>query len=348
MEKSSRPTIVDVARLAGVSIKTVSRVINDEPHVRPETAEKVNVAIAALGFRRNDMAHNLRAGQTHATIGIVTEDLSNPFYSAVLRGAEEVASKRGAMIIAASSEEDPLREREIVTALLKRQIDGLLIVPAGDDHSYLESELATGLPIVFLDRPPNKIKADQVVLDNAGGAQEGVARILAEGHERIAVLGPSHRIATTRQRYQGFVAAMNHAGVAVDDDLVALNCRDPEGAARVAGEMMQRESPPTAFFTLDNRMTVGLLDAIWEMGTTSRIVAFDDFELAKLLPVPMTQITADVYDLGRKGAELLFRRLDGKGGRVAQRIVMPTTLVERGRHGATLHAPAKAAVTVGS
>src|SRR3954447_6597121 len=117
----------DVARLAGVSIKTVSRVVNDEPNVSPATMEKVLSAIESLSFRRNDLARNLRAGTTSATIGLIIEDLSNPFYASVARGVDEVARAHGAMVITASSEEDGDREKELVTALLQRRADGLLI-----------------------------------------------------------------------------------------------------------------------------------------------------------------------------------------------------------------------------
>ena len=146
----------DVAEVAGVSLKTVSRVINDEPGVAPATADRVvGGAIQELGFQRNDLARSLRQGVTSSTLGLVIEDVANPFYSAIAQAVESAARERGFMLITASCEEDPARERELVQALLRRRVDALLLVPASRDHAYLARETADGTPIVFLDRPPS-------------------------------------------------------------------------------------------------------------------------------------------------------------------------------------------------
>src|SRR5689334_25311560 len=164
-----------VAERAGVSLKTVSRVINEEASVTPQTAERVNAAIADLGFRRNDLARSLRQGSTSATLGLVIEDLANPFYSAVAQAVENVARPRGYMLITGSCEEDPERERELILALLRRRVDALLLVPAGTDQRWLEAELKPATPVAFPDRPPNGTAACTVLLDHASGARAAVA-----------------------------------------------------------------------------------------------------------------------------------------------------------------------------
>src|SRR5213592_4161922 len=183
-----RPTMSDVAAAAGVSLKTVSRVVNDEPGVRTETAAIVHDAIARLGFRRNDLARALRHGRRSGLFGLVIADVSNPFY-AIARGVEEVTRGRGMLAIAASSDDDGERERNLVRVFCERAVDGLLIVPAGDDHEYILPELRTGTRVVFIDRPPGNIDADVVLLDNVGGARSAVAHLLAHGHRRIAFVG---------------------------------------------------------------------------------------------------------------------------------------------------------------
>jgi LacI family transcriptional regulator len=318
----------DVARLAGVSIKTVSRVINDEPNVSAATTERVLKAVAELGFRRNDMARNLRAGLSSATIGLVIEDLGNPFYGAVAKGVEDVARSHGAMVIVVSSEEDGTREAELVMSLVQRRVDGLLVVPSSDDHRYLKPELDMGMPVVFLDRPPERVRVDQVLFDNVGGAERGVDHLLSRGHKRIGVIGPDASIFTVRERYEGFVAAVEAAGGRVDSRLVDLDCRDPEGAAQAATRMLALRRPPTAFFALNNRMTVGVMRAIWPDAATE-IVGFDDFELADMLPLPITIIASDGAEMGRRACALLFDRLHGPAGRRARQVVVPTTLVSR-------------------
>lgn len=330
MAGTRRATMPDVAKLAGVSIKTVSRVVNDEPNVSPATLERVLNAIETLSFRRNDLARNLRAGLSSATIGLVIEDLSNPFYGAVARAVEEVARGHGAMLMAASSEEDPAREKELVTALLQRRVDGLLIVPASDDHRYLQAELSMGTPIVFLDRPPARIKTDQVLFDNSGGARRAVDELAAAGHRRIGVIGPDASIYTIAQRLQGFREAMADAHLPVDEGLLALDAHDPEGATAAAERMLSMRRPPTAFFTLNNRMTVGAVRAVWHAGAKTAIVGFDDFELADVLPMPVTVVGGEAAEMGRKAAELLFDRLSGRSTSKPRRLLVPTTLVSRG------------------
>ena len=162
----------DVATEAGVSLKTVSRVVNGEPGVAPLTEQRVREAIETLGFRRNDSARLLRTGQA-ATVGLVMEDIGDPFYSALLRGVESVARARGSLVLSGSSEADAGTEHELALALCARRVDGLIMIPTSDDHSYLLSEMRAGVPVVFADRPPGRIAADTVLSDNVGGATEG-------------------------------------------------------------------------------------------------------------------------------------------------------------------------------
>src|SRR6266545_1894445 len=182
-----RPTMRDVAKAAAVSLKTVSRVVNDEGGVRPETAARVHEAIVTLGFRRNDMARVLRQGRSSGTLGLVIEDVANPFYSDITRAIKRVARSRGYLVIAGSSDEDPERERDLVRTLCERRVEGLLIVPAGDDHRFLLPDLHVGMAVVFMDRPPGGIQADTILIDNVDGARQATEHLLAHGHRRIGM-----------------------------------------------------------------------------------------------------------------------------------------------------------------
>src|SRR3954447_17864489 len=165
MRVTTRPTMRHVAERAGVSLKTVSRVINHEQAVSPATGERVRAAIGELGFRRNALASSLRRGSTSATLGLVIEDVANPFYSAVAQAVESAARERGFLLITGSCEEDPQRERELIQTLMGRRVDALLLVPAGRerDHQWIEREVLQTTPVVFLDRPPRGIEADTVL-----------------------------------------------------------------------------------------------------------------------------------------------------------------------------------------
>ncbi|WUJ27861.1 LacI family transcriptional regulator [Streptomyces sp. NBC_00388] len=322
----NRPTMKDVAARAGVGLKTVSRVVNGEAGVTPDTERRVQEAIEALGFRRNDSARVLRKGRT-ASIGLVLEDLADPFYGPLNRAVEEVARAHGALLINGSSAEDPEREQELVLALCARRVDGLIVIPAGDDHRYLEPEIAAGVATVFVDRPAGRIDADMVFSDNFGGARDGVAHLIAGGHRRIGFIGDQPRIHTATERLRGYHAAMTEGGLTVDEAWVSLGVTEA-GRVRAAVEtLLDGPSPVTAIFAGNNRVTVTAVRVLAERDQRVALVGFDDIELADLLGI--TVIAQDAAALGRTAAETLFRRLDGANDAPAQK-VLPTRLIARG------------------
>ena len=342
--RSVRPTMKDVAARAGVGLKTVSRVVNGEPGVLPSTAALVRRAIDELGFRRNDSARQLRTGRT-AGIGLVLEDVADPFYSLLNGAVEEVARAHGSMLFSASSEDDPRRESELALALCARRVDGLIMVPAAEDHSYLAPELAAGLAIVFADRPPRNLAADAVLVDNAAGARSGVAHLLAHGHRRIGYIGDSPRIYTSTERLSGYRAAMAEAGAPVDESWITVGTPDAARIRRVLDRLLdpRAERPITALFTGNNRLTVMVLRELAERdraraaaggggaGDASRLalVGFDDFELADLLNPAITVVAQDPAGLGRASAKMLFGRLAGDDA-PPRTVVLPTLLIPRG------------------
>jgi LacI family transcriptional regulator len=322
--------MADVAAFAGVSLKTVSRVVNAEPGVTPETAARVREAIGQLGFRPNDVARALRRGQRLRMLGLVIEDVANPFYSAIARGAEEVTRESGLLLITGSSDEDPARERELARLFCERRVDGLLIVPAGNDHRYLLPELQVGVPAVFIDRPPGHIEADAVLLDNVGGARAAAEYLLGRGHRRIAMVADDVGIVTQRDRWRGFRDALAAAGEPLDDTLVRFGVHDAATAERVAGELLSLASPPTAVFAANNRIAIGVLRVLAVRGADVAVVGFDDLELAELLAQPLTTVSYDPADLGRTAAKLLVLRLEGDD-RPPKLVILPTTLRVRDR-----------------
>src|SRR6267143_3521616 len=204
-----RPTMREVAALAKVSIKTVSRVVNGESGVSPRLARRVTAASQRLNYRHHMPASSLRRSDGRsATIGVVLEDVSNPFSSALHRSIEDIAVKRGVLVLAGSSDEDEDRERQLVSAFASRRVDGLIIQPSSHDHSYLLTERRAGTAIVFVDRAPSLLDADTVLTDNAAGVQRGVHHLIAQGHGRIGYLGDLHTIETAAERHRGYVAEL--------------------------------------------------------------------------------------------------------------------------------------------
>jgi LacI family transcriptional regulator len=327
-----RPTMNDVAALAGVSLKTVSRVVNGVASVDPALTTKVRAAAAKLGYRPNLTASNLRRSDRRtSTIGMLIEDAANPFSAALMRAVEDVAHRREVRVLFASLDEDPDRERDLARELIDRRVDGLVIVPAGHDHSYLSDERNAGTCLVFLDREPKLLNADAVVSENRLGSVNAVNHLLENGHRRIAFLGDRLTISTAAQRLDGYRHALEVAHVEVDERLVRSGLVSVEAAVAAAGELLALPDPPTAFFTSQNLATIGAARVLRTSGLQDLVamVGFDDFPLADLLRPGISVISQDGEAMGRLAAEILFQRLDGDES-PASTFTMPTELVVRG------------------
>ncbi|KQR19358.1 LacI family DNA-binding transcriptional regulator [Microbacterium sp. Leaf151] len=328
MRKTGRPTMVDVAADAGVSLKTVSRVINGEPHVDPGLAERVAAAVQRLGYHRNALAASLRSG-SRDTIGFIAADLSNTFYMAVAAAVSTIAARERMHLVMASSEEDADIERSLALDLCQRQVGGLIVVPTADDHAYLAREVELGTPVVFLDRPGSGIPADAILLDNRGGARAAVAEMLAAGHRRIAVLLDRRSIYTMSQRWAGVEEAFAAAGRTPDPALVIDGLHTPVMARDAMQRLLDGDGAPTAVFCANNRVTIGALEAILPRGADVAVAGFDDFELSRLLPRRIRIVDYDVADLGARAAETLLARAATPATGSHTHLV-PTRLVYRG------------------
>lgn len=322
------PTIKDVAERAGVGFKTVSRVLNDEPNVRPQTRDRVLAAVAELGYRRNSIASSIRrADQRTSSIGLIVDDLANPFFGSLTRVVQEYAQARGHLVLIGSSDGSPERESELVGEFGARRVDGLIIVPNGDDQSYLESERARGVPVVFVDRPGARIEADSVVSENADGVAAAVRHLAAAGHTRIAYLGDYETIYTFTERLRGFRTAMAEIGGA-DPRHIRTGLHTSAAAHEAVLDIFSAAPRPTALIASNNRITVGAVHALQHLGLRDRtaFIAFDDVELADLLRPALTVIAQDTTAIGTEAARSLFERLRDpaapyRGARVPVRLV---------------------------
>ncbi|WP_345043579.1 LacI family DNA-binding transcriptional regulator [Georgenia daeguensis] len=322
----------DVATLAGVGIKTVSRVINGEPNVSEAMSERVLRAAAALDYQPDVHAGSLKRGDRRtSTIGLLVSSVANPFDSQVHRAIEVVAAERGVAVFAASLAEDPENERTMVHASIRRRVDGLIITPTRPDQGYLAVELDRGLPVVFVDREPTGLMADAVVSDNVAGAAMATRHLLQRGHRRIAFLGDLDRVQTARLRRQGFLEEVGRAGVPTVDLQIITDLHDEESAALAATRVMSSVPPPTAIFSSQNLVTIGVVRALRELGLsrTVAVVGFDDIALGGLLDPPITVVAQDTQGIGTLAAQRLFARLDGDTS-PGQTYVVPTTLIQRG------------------
>ena len=326
-----RATMQHVATLAGVSLKTVSRVVNGETGVSEPLVERVQEAVARLGYRHNLAASNLRRGRRTASIGMLVQDLSNDYCGQLLGAVEAVARQRGVVVMSASLDEEPERERELVGRLVSRRIDGLILMPATDDQRYLLPEIMAGLSVVVVDRAPRGVALDSVSVDNHAGAADAVRHLAGFGHRRIAFLGDDGHISTALERRAGYRAALGKLGLRLDPDLDRLGIRNEVDAEIEARAVLALPDPPTAIFTGRNTITVGAIRALRALGLTHEIalVGFDDFFTADLLEPGVTCVKQAVHDQGETAIDLLLSRLDGEQG-PPRDVVLATTLVVRG------------------
>jgi LacI family transcriptional regulator len=322
----------DVAQRADVSLKTVSRVVNDERGVSRALAVRVQRAIDELGFRPHAGARTLRRADARtAAIALLLEDVANPFSAALARAVENEALPRGVVVFSASVDEDPSRERTLAREFGARRADGLLLAPAGDDQSYLATELPAGTAVVCVDREARNLDVDSVITTNELGAAEGVRHLAAAGHRRIAFLGDRRTIRTAELRYAGYCDALASLGLPLDNGLVVHDLRESADADGAVTALMARPDPPTALFTAQNLITIGAVRALRRLGAEHAValVGFDDFLLADLLSPGVTVVAQDPAAIGRIAANLLFARIGGDTGPPGVRLV-PTTLIRRG------------------
>ena len=324
-----RATIRDVAALAGVGTKTVSRVINDEANVSPETRERVQRAVSALNFKPNQGAGALRRGDRKTlTLGLLVDAVDNPFSALINRAVETVAYRRDTAVLAASSDNDPDRERVMVDAFTRRRVDGLILSPITEDQGYLHVEREQGTPLVFVDRPPTGLLADAVITNNYEATIEAARHLINHGHRQIAHLGNESAASTARQ--YGFTKAMTEAGLAESSLQLGGLRSEQETEAAVRG-LMQLDTPPTALFTSHYLVTLGAIRALHDLQLERRValVGFDELVLADLVSPAITVMAPDPSRLGTIAAERIFARLDGDTSSV-QTVVVPAQLIARG------------------
>lgn len=327
-----RPTLRDVAERAGVSFKTVSRVINREGGVSDDLAQRVDEAAKALGYRPDDRARRLRQGGSRTgAIGFVLVDVANSFFSSILRGIEEVARGQDYLVLAGSTDGIAERENELVEALVARRVDGLIVVSSGPDLGALGPELERGTPIVFLDLEPAGLTGDLVRSDHFGGAELATRHLQAHGHRDIACFGDDPAVFSAGLRRDGFLHAMSDAGLEVPPHRMVFGRHTSDVWRGIIREYLQAPDRPTALFTSQNYVTVGATQALHDLGLHHTIahVGFDDIELADVVEPGISVIPQDPRGLGQRSAELLFQRIAGVRTD-AVRDVLPCHVVERG------------------
>lgn len=313
--KINKVTIKDVARKAGVSPATASRVAGGYGYVSEEKRRKVMAAINELGYRPNALARSMVTHST-AIIGLVVTDILNPFFAQLARGVEASIWREGYTLILANTDEDVDHEKAVIHALLEKQVDGLIIVPATSKPTkHLQEAVKQAGPIVFVDRGVENITADVVLVDNEHGAYEAISHLISLGHHSIGMIIDNLDITTNAERLSGYQKALKDHGVDVEESLIQSCQYTRQSAFEVATKMLKSPNPPTALFTANNFMSIGALRAIHEAGLQIprdiALVGFDDLDWNLISEPKLTTVSQPMHEMGEVAGKRLLARLNG-------------------------------------
>jgi DNA-binding LacI/PurR family transcriptional regulator len=320
----------EVARRAGVSTATVSRVISGTTVVSRELRERVQAAIDELDYRPSRVARSLRTHRAKI-LGVIVSDIRNPYFTAVVRGIEDVANANAHSLLLCNSDEDAAKEELYIQVLLAERVAGVIISPTDEDSTTCRALVESRIPVVAVDRRLRRVDADMVIVDNVKGASQAVSHLARLGHRRIASIGGPTHISTGRERLEGYKKALVDHGIAVDESLIKIGDFKQDSGYRLAHELLSLENPPGAVFVANNLMTLGALCAIHERGLNIprdvAIVGFDDMPWATSLAPPLTAVAQPTYELGSTAADLLLQRIADRERPLVEMTLEPNLVV---------------------
>ena len=324
--------IYDVAKKAGVSVATVSRVINNEKYVAPKTRERVLKALNETGFIPNANASSLTKKRTNI-LAVVIPDLTNPFFTEIIRGIEDQTAQRKMAVIVANTDENPTKERRVIRFLMEKRVDALVIASAARTTTEISPLLYRGgVPLVLLDRQLKGLQADLVRSDDKGGAKILVNYLAGLGHRRIGFITGKKGISTTKSRLDGYLDAMKAHGLIPEPELIVEGDFQQKGGREAIFKLLELPEPPTAVIASNNLEAIGVLGALREKGMDVprdlSLVCFDDIELASQVYPFLTVVAQPVRTMGTVAAQLALERLEGEAGKERE-VVMQMTLLER-------------------
>jgi LacI family transcriptional regulator len=313
-------TIRDIARLAGVSVATVSGVLNNKPTVKAALVNRVKEAMEALDYHPDQVARSLRVRRT-CTVGMVIADVTNPFFTDVIRGVEKEALANGYSVILCDANEDPVLERRYLNTLFSRRVDGVLLAPASSS-SPQETRIHQRFPIVLIDRIPPGFTGDAVVTDNFQAAYDGTRHLIELGHRRIAIITGQLNFSNGSDRLEGFRKALQEEHLVLPEEYLQLGDFQLDSGYRCGLELMRLSLPPTAIFSCNNRMTLGLMRALGELHVNCpkavSVLGFDDFEWSAYFTPCLTTIAQPAYEMGRQAMQILLLKLQAAAQKDAQ------------------------------
>ncbi|MCX7842870.1 MAG: LacI family transcriptional regulator [Clostridia bacterium] len=308
-------TVKDVARSAGVSTATVSRVINGDSRISGETRKRVLQCIAELGYKINNIARSLKTNKTY-TVGFICPELPNSFFMNIAKGVEDELKKHGYSMIICNSNESAEQERERIDLLLEKCIDGVIIIPASDEGMHYNRFKEMNIPVVLADRLTEDFVSDSVLVDNVNGAYSAVEHLINNGERRIGYIGGDLRLTTARERDEGFRRAMRDYCIPIDESLMKYGDFHIDSGYEKMKELMELDEPPRYVFISNYFMHIGATKFLFEkreqLKSHITIASFDDIDLSSILGFCRILVGQPVMDIGSKTAQLLLSRINGE------------------------------------
>jgi LacI family transcriptional regulator len=331
------PTMRDVAEMAGVSLTTVSHVINRTRFVSDDVTERVLTAMEDLNYRPNELARSLRRGQTN-TLGLILPDSANPYFAEIGHAIEATSFTLGYNVILCNTHGTEDKVDHYINVLRNKQVDGIIFVATGDHTKSISQTLGENFPIVLVDRELVGVSTDVIIVDNHQGGLLATRHLLELGHRRIACISGPSRLRPSSERINGYIKALEEAGLVYDPNLLRTGDFHPNSGYQATMELLQEPNPPTAIFTCNDLMAIGAIRAVSELGRRvpddQALVGFDDIELASYTIPPLTTISQPIEMMGEIAANTLIKRIEEDANHEPTRQLLPVKLVVRGSSGA--------------
>lgn len=327
-------SIKDIAREAGVSTATVSRVLNGSDKVKSNTAKRVLEVIDSMNYRPDHVARRMKVKSTDSlVIGLIITDIGNPFFSNVAKGVEDVAFKNKHVLMICNTNEDPAKEKFFLNSMLSEKVSGAIIVPTSGNKSLYGKLVEDGFPMVMVDRRPSHLNVDTVSINNEAGGYQATKRLIQNGHTRIGIICGIKELSNTKERLTGYKKALKDMNIEVSEELITYGNYIESGGRKAMNTLLSLGRPPTAVFSTNNLMTLGCIKLLYQRKISipdeMALIAFDDSTWAEALIPPLTTVKQPGYELGVNAAELLIKRLNNSDSYTVNIVLNPELVIRQ-------------------
>lgn len=327
-------SIKKIAKAAGVSTATVSRVLNGSDKVRENTAKKVMEVVEKMNYRLDHVARRMKVKSTDSlVIGLIITDIGNPFFSNVAKGVEDVSFRNKHVLMICNTNEDPAKEKFFLNSMLSEKVSGAIIVPTSGNGDFYKKLVEEGFPMVMVDRRPDHLNVDTVSINNELGGYQATNQLIQNGHTRIGIVCGIKGLSNTKDRLAGYKKALNDKGIEVSDELITYGDYIESGGREAMNTLLSLDPPPTAVFSTNNLMTLGCIKELYERNVSIpdeiALIGFDDSTWAEALIPPLTTVKQPGYELGINAAELLIKRLNNGDSNTVNIVLNPELVIRK-------------------